>query len=472
MKKLKRKFKFILIAIIVMILISLITFITCIKLTPKITLKNNDIIKVPVGTTFKEPGYKAYINNKDITSDIKISSNLDTKKIGKYLISYEIKYGIFSDTKLRIIEVVDEEAPKLELKGNEEVTVCPNTTYKEDGYTVTDNYDTDLSSKVIRNESTEKIIYEVADSSGNKTIKTRKITYKDTEPPKLQLSKQNEVIYVNSTYKESSYTATDNCDGNITNKVKVTGSVNSTKIGTYKIIYEVTDSSGNKVTKTRTVQVINRPSNERGVIYLTFDDGPSATITAKVLDILKEEGVLATFFVINHSNNLNYLIKREHDEGHTVALHSYTHDYKAIYQSKANYFQDLEKIQQKVKQITGVESFIIRFPGGSSNTISRQYRKGIMSDLTGEVIAKGYRYYDWNVSSGDAGGAKSSEDVYRNVISSLSINRENIVLMHDFENSYYTLNALRSIIRYGKENGYKFKKITTSTTMVTHPVNN
>ena len=143
-----------------------------------------------------------------------------------------------------------------------------------------------------------------------------------------------------------------------------------------------------------------------------------------------------------------------------------------IYESVDNYFNDLTNIQNKVFKITGKKSFIIRFPGGSSNTVSKKYQLGIMSKLVNEVQNKGYHYFDWNIASGDAGGVKSSKEVYNNVIANLSKNRENIILMHDFENNYYTLNAIEDIIHYGKENGYIFKKITLDTPIVTHKVAN
>ena len=149
----------------------------------------------------------------------------------------------------------------------------------------------------------------------------------------------------------------------------------------------------------------------------------------------------ATFFVVNRDKSLDYLIKRQYNEGHTVGIHSYTHDYKLIYQSNKNYFDDLEKMVNRVEGIIGIKSNIIRFPGGSSNTISKRYKVGIMTELTKEVIEKGYRYYDWNVDSNDAGGAMTKEEIYNNVISGLSVNRENVVLMHDFDNNYITLNT-------------------------------
>ena len=113
---------------------------------------------------------------------------------------------------------------------------------------------------------------------------------------------------------------------------------------------------------------------------------------------------------------------------------------------------------------------IIRFPGGSSNTISRRYCQNIMSTLTSEVLNRGYHYFDWNISSGDAGSVKTASGVYNNVVKNLSKTRTNMVLMHDIKS--YTKDALRDIIRYGKENGYRFERITMDTKMITQRVNN
>ena len=133
---------------------------------------------------------------------------------------------------------------------------------------------------------------------------------------------------------------------------------------------------------------------------------------------------------------------------------------------------NVTKLQKKIATTIGYGPTIIRFPGGSSNTVSKNYNKGIMSRLTKTVIDAGFRYYDWNVSSGDAGGAQNSTQVYNNVVNNLSKSRSNVVLMHDFGGNTKTLNALSDIIDYGLENGYVFKPITADTPMVTHHINN
>ena len=471
-KMFKQYKKIIIIAIIILVVLALASFITCIVLTPKLYLTDKDI-DIEVNTEYKEPGYKSYVINKDITDKVKVKSNLNTDKVGNYTITYEIKYLIFNVKKTRTIRVVDKEYPAINLNGKEEVTVCPNTKYTEEGFSASDNYDGDLTKKVERIEKDNEIIYSVKDTFGNLTTKKRKLIHEDKEPPTIRLNGYNNMtIYLGSTFRDPGYEVTDNCDSNVANKIDVSGSVNPNQIGVYVITYKVTDDAGNTTEVKRTINVIYQNITHSGTIYLTFDDGPSSTITGKILDILKEENIKATFFVINKSDNLNYLIKREYDEGHTVGLHSYSHNYADVYSSNNAYLDDLNKISKKVNSITGINSKIIRFPGGSSNTVSKNYTKGVMSYLTREVTKQGYRYFDWNVSAEDAAGAKSSTEVYNNVISNLRHNRINVVLMHDFENNYYTLNALRKIIQYGKNNGYTFSNITMNTPQITHGVNN
>ena len=207
---------------------------------------------------------------------------------------------------------------------------------------------------------------------------------------------------------------------------------------------------------------------KKGTIYLTFDDGPSNNITPKILDILKGENVKATFFILNYDSNGEKIVKRELEEGHAVGIHGYSHKYSEIYQTEDTYMENLNKLQAKIEKSTGISSKITRFPGGSSNTVSEKYNVGIMSRLTELVEENGYKYYDWNIDSNDAGSAKNKTQVYRNVIKGLSKNRPNVVLMHDFSRGAKTLNALKDIIRYAKDNGYEFEKITYDGNLIMH----
>lgn len=460
------------IVVILLIVIAVIFF-----WPPKFEFKQSQNIELEYGQKYQEPGFKVTKFGKDYTKKVKIKNKINKNKLGTYDIIYEVKINGITYKKTRKIKLVDNEKPIITLTGNENVTICPQAQYQEEGYKAIDNYDGDITNKVKITKKDNLITYSVKDTSNNETKITRTITSEDKTLPTITLKgSTNQTIYLGNTWKEPGYTAYDNCDNDITNNVVSSGVVNSNKLGSYKITYTVKDLSGNQTTIIRTVKVISKPSNppsqtpsnQKGTIYLTFDDGPKEGTTNVILDILKEEGVSATFFVTN--SGPDYLIKREHDEGHTVGLHTASHNYQTVYKSVDSYYNDLKQVQDRVKRITGIESKIIRFPGGSSNTVSKKYSKGIMTTLTKDVVNKGYRYYDWNISSGDAGETTSSSGVYNNVIRSLSKNKVNMILMHDIKP--YTRDALRNIIRYGKNNGYTFAKITMSTPMVTHHVNN
>ena len=365
----------------------------------------------------------------------------------------------------------DLERPIILLDGDLKVNLCPNETYVEQGYEAWDNIDGNITEKVKINKHNRYWIYSVRDSSNNVYAIMRNFDRSDEEAPILTLEGSSHmVLYLNDTYQEPGYTASDNCDGDITDNVEVTGTVVTSMVGTYELKYQVSDHSGHMAEAKRTITVHPRPDNSKKVIYLTFDDGPSSTITPGILKILREENVKATFFVINHSDSLNYLIKQAYDEGHTVAIHSYSHNYRNIYASEEAFWNDLNQMSEKIESITGKKSNLIRFAGGSSNTVSN-FNPGIMSRLTQMVTENGYYYFDWNISSGDAGGVRSSFEVYHNVVDNLG-NNSNIVLMHDFENNYYTLNALRDIIQYGKSHGYTFLPITETTPGTHHKINN
>lgn len=205
-----------------------------------------------------------------------------------------------------------------------------------------------------------------------------------------------------------------------------------------------------------------------GIVYLTFDDGPG-DYTNALLDVLDKYEVKATFFVTGRGDDAT--IKREYDEGHTVALHTWSHNYAYVYSSVDNYFADLNQIADRVKNITGQDAKLIRFPGGSSNLVSKRYdgRTKIMSTLTREVEARGYQYFDWNVDSDDAGRAKDSDTVYVNVASHLKPG-PNVVLQHDIRP--YSVEAVERIIQYGNENGYVFEPLSFDSPTVHHGVNN
>ena len=459
----KSKKKLIIIVISSLIILSLVTLFF---MPPKFELKKGDLT-LEYGTKYKEPGYKVTKLGKDYTKKVKVVGKVNGNKVGKYKITYQIKINFLTYKTQRTVNITDSKKPEITLNGDKNTYVCPNKEYKEEGYNAIDDYDKDITDKVKITKKKNKIIYEVKDSSGNTSKAVRKLIYEDKTAPVITLKgNKNMTVYIGNKYSEPGYTAVDNCDENLTDKVKVDGTVNANKVGTYTVTYKVSDEAGNKSEIIRKINVVNK--QEGSIIYLTFDDGPNSGTTDKILDILKEEGVKATFFVTGKGPD--NLIKRQYDEGHTVALHTFSHNYQTVYSSVNNYYDDLYKIQNRVKNITGYTAKIIRFPGGSSNTISSKYSKGIMSKLTDDVLTKGFRYYDWNLSSGDAGEVSTASGVYNNVVNNLKQGRSNIILMHDIKS--YTKDALRDIIKYGKNNGYTFAKITENTPMIVHSVNN
>jgi peptidoglycan/xylan/chitin deacetylase (PgdA/CDA1 family) len=204
------------------------------------------------------------------------------------------------------------------------------------------------------------------------------------------------------------------------------------------------------------------------IVYLTFDDGPGPD-TIRLLDTLKKYDVKATFFVTCGRAQYRDAIKRAYDEGHTIGLHTCSHDYGRIYASDEAYFNDLNEVSNLVRDITGKESKMIRFPGGSSNTVSKQYSAGIMSRLVAEVGNRGYVYFDWNVSSGDAGNIYDANSVYNNITRSLK-GDYSIVLQHDIKS--FSVDAVESVIKFGKQYGFTFKALDESSPTAHHRINN
>ena len=340
-----------------------------------------------------------------------------------------------------------------------------------------------MTDRVRVSEGGGTVTYSVADSSGNLTIVQRQIRYHDPIAPVLVLSGEGTVkITEGGKFKDPGATANDNCDGNITDRIQVTGSVDTGKPGTYTLTYTVTDSYNNTSTATRTVVVEPKPEEkpeekpdtpeEPGeeefvppvdvpagtkVIYLTFDDGPGKH-TERLLDILDKYGVKATFFVVGTGKTSMY--SEIVDRGHAIGIHCNSHKYSEVYASDEAYLNDK----------TGVDTRLIRFPGGSSNTASRKYCKGLMTRMTKKVEEMGYRYFDWNVDSNDAGGAKTASKVFQNVVNGCSKRNTSVVLQHDTYG--YSVDAVEKIIQWGLENGYTFAALDVSSPGAHHTVQN
>lgn len=203
--------------------------------------------------------------------------------------------------------------------------------------------------------------------------------------------------------------------------------------------------------------------NKQRVAYLTFDDGPSDN-TIEILDFLKDHQIQATFFVTGNENRLD-IYKRIVDEGHTLGNHTYGHDYNKIYRSTEAFFADVEKLNDLLEKATGQRSSILRFPGGSNNTVSRHAGgTGIMEVMRKEAKEKGYNFFDWNVDSLDASKSKQSMDVIvKSVVGGSQYTNQAVILMHDAPAKTTTVQALPQIVEGLKKQGFIFKGLDMQT---------
>ena len=193
-----------------------------------------------------------------------------------------------------------------------------------------------------------------------------------------------------------------------------------------------------------------------GVIYLTFDDGPSAR-TDEILAVLARENIKATFFVVGQTSEVNLQRMRDIvDQGHTIAMHSYSHNYAKIYASVEAFVDDMYQIFDQIRETAGVPPTFFRFPGGSVNS----YDYGIYEDIMAEMLRRGFIPCDWNMSAQDATAKPLPvNDIIANVLSTSNRSR-GVVLMHDSAARTTTAEALPELIRQLRELGFQFEKLT------------
>lgn len=200
-------------------------------------------------------------------------------------------------------------------------------------------------------------------------------------------------------------------------------------------------------------------SPEEKLVYLTFDDGPTPKITEELLDILKAHDVKATFFIVGKEvKGRETILKRIYEEGHGIGLHTYSHDFKKIYQSVDVFIAEMDQDLCAINEALGtnLEVKAIRFPGGSSGRLTQEWFNAINQ--------RGYQIYDWNVDLQDGvkGNLAPSEFV-RNAQKFRDKNPRKIILAHCNSNNKNTCCALPEIIKFYKEQGYTFKAIDNTT---------
>ena len=295
---------------------------------------------------------------------------------------------------------------------------------------------------------------------------TRTVHVVSTRPPVLTLAGEQEItLPMGTDFEEPGYSATDNNGQDITTRVQVSGEVDTMHAGTYTVTYTVTDDAGHTTTVQRTVTV--EPAKK--VIYLTFDDGPSM-YTEQLLAVLAKYDVKATFFVVGTNSNLKQRLNAIVDGGHSIGIHTMTHNFAEIYASDEAFLRDLRGMQALIYEYTGVTTTLMRFPGGTSNTVSAHHCEGIMTRLPNTVTDLGFQYFAWNVDSIDAGGSKTADEVYQNVITGIGNMKTVYVLQHDTKS--YSVEAVERIIQWGLANGYTFLPLTPESPAMHHGTNN
>ena len=430
------------------------------------------------GEIYEEPGSQAFwsgtrfwAENNPLEEPVTVEGTVPANQVGTFTLTYRIRKLWMEASAERTVHVVDLVPPVITLQGGDHA-LTPGVPYEEEGYSASDNADGDLTDQVQRKEYEGEIHYTVEDSSGNKTTVIRKATTFDITPPDITLLGEEEMeIPYGAAWEEPGYRADDTVLGDLTQAVTVDGVVDSWLPGTYTLTYTVADSDENTAICFRKVTVAAAPRvqqvlPQKKTIYLTFDDGPGP-YTDYLLDVLAKYQVKATFFVVGHGHRSQ--MQRIVNEGHSIAVHSITHDYQQIYESRDAFFADMLGMQKIIEDNTGFRTSLLRFPGGSSNLVS-SFNPGIMTTLTEAVQDAGFQYFDWNVDSDDAGKARTPEEVYKNVTEGCANHRVCVVLQHDIHG--YSVQAVEKIIQWGRANGYQFLPLEPDSFGAHHGVNN
>lgn len=217
--------------------------------------------------------------------------------------------------------------------------------------------------------------------------------------------------------------------------------------------------NANAFTEEQMQAIENIYSSEEKRVFLTFDDGPTQAVTPYILDLLKQENIKATFFVLGNRAKANpELIRREFDEGHYIANHGYTHKYSQIYQNSQTVLDEYnyaEKCIQEALNNPNYHSKVFRFPGGSVGG----YYKTIKKEAKQFLRQNGIVSLDWNSLSRDAEGARTKEALLQNVIDTVGNKQSVVILMHDASDKILTYETLPDIIKYLRDNGYTFKTL-------------
>lgn len=441
-------------------------------LSLSVELTEPDRLFQEYGEPYQDPGAHAVLHGKLLPAaglslngtPVELTGMPDERRPGTYTLHYQASFLGLHGEATRQVTVIDSVCP--------EITLIPREGQRPEARAV-DNLDGDISQRVKCREEGGTVYYTVSDSSGNPASVQWILPPSLQGPPEIHLEGGAALsIPAGSVFQEPGYSAVDGADTDLTGSVQVEGEVIWWEPGVYPLTYTVTDGQDRTAAAVRSVEVIAhaRPDTVMPAgktVYLTFDDGPGP-YTRQLLDTLDRYGVKATFFVTG--NSYDELLADIAARGHSIGVHTVTHRYSEIYASPQAYFQDLNGMRQIIRAQAGVETTLIRFPGGSSNEVSRAFCPGIMTTLSEAVQDAGFQYFDWNVDSDDAGRAATAEEVFHNVTEGIRRNRVSIVLQHDTRG--FSVEAVEKILRWGQDNGYRFLPLESTSPGCHHCIHN
>ena len=428
----------------------------------EIQMLGDEQMRVEFGSEFVDPGVEIRRTGKLLpiigkTEIVPATARMMTDTLGLFRLEYVVADRGEELRFYRLVEVVDTTPPAIELLQPASSGGSWMNGYAEPQVRAVDLVDGDLSDRVQITHLEDKTVYTVSDAAGNEAVLESETP--EGQTPELILTGGADYDFTAAMdWVEPGWSITDIDGTDLSELVEVRGNVTPYKLGDYTLSYQIKNKQGAVIRAERKVHVVAAERKEAVIpeqktIYLTFDDGPGP-YTAELLDLLAEYDVKATFFITGSYEDYFDLIRRAHEEGHTIAVHTYSHNYRKIYGSVQAYFNDFKECEELIYQYTGSYTRLFRFPGGSSNTVSA-FNPGIMGALATYMRDMGYYYFDWNVSSGDASTvAIPTYEVYRNVINGCAKEDVNVVLQHDVKD--FSVRAVRDIIEWGLANGYQF----------------
>lgn len=464
MRKLNKNGKMIVYVICLILVVAILSFLV---FSNKNKLLKTNKVTIGIHEVFNKDDY---ISKRYVDKEVIVDGVVNTELLGHYELTYQ-----YDKIKANLsISVVDNKAPVLTFK---EVIGVEGETYAPEDFVEKVEDDSKVTLKFIKEYEfntvgKKEVGIEAIDEYNNKTIEkiNIEIEKKDDVPPVLVGLDSISSDAGSPIDYYSGVSIVDNLDEGPQFSVDVS-QVNENVAGHYEAIYNVTDRQGNTASYSREIIINKINPNGQKIVYLTIDDGPSYN-TPEILDILNRYHAKATFFVTGMCPEYFDYIKLAHDAGHTIGMHTYSHNYAEIYSSDEAYINDMNRITDVIEGQIGYRPNIFRFPGGSSNTVSTNYNSGIITRLSDYASRNGLIYYDWNSDIGDGNAGMLEADLITRAVETGYGGQRLVMLMHDGRGSVESVKALPDIIEYYQSQGYEFKAIDNTSPTSHHRIAN